>query len=151
VSKPVETINDELKQLIDDMFATMYGVNGIGLSAIQVGVPLRLFVVDITRGEKYVFINPEITWRSQETTSIREGCLSFPGVSAEVPRSSSIVFSYVSHITGRIESISAAGLYAICVQHEIDHLNGITFYDYLGPTQKAIVDSEHYSELNLRD
>ena len=134
VSKPVETVDDDLRALMDDMLETMYAAPGIGLAAIQVGVPKRVIVMDLAReGEppapRY-FINPEILWASEETAPYEEGCLSVPEIFDEVERPSQVKLRYLDY-NGKTVEEEAEGLYAVCIQHEMDHLEGVLFIDYL--------------------
>ena len=134
VSKPVETVDDDLRALMDDMLETMYAAPGIGLAAIQVGVPKRVIVMDLAReGEppapRY-FINPEILWASEETAPYEEGCLSVPEIFDEVERPSQVKLRYLDY-NGKVVEEEAEGLFAVCIQHEMDHLEGVLFIDYL--------------------
>jgi peptide deformylase len=134
VSKPVETVDDDLRALMDDMLETMYAAPGIGLAAIQVGVAKRVIVMDLAReGEppapRY-FVNPEILWASEETAPYEEGCLSVPEIYDEVERPSQVKLRYLDY-NGKVVEEDAEGLYAVCIQHEMDHLEGVLFIDYL--------------------
>ena len=134
VSKPVETVDDDLRALMDDMLETMYAAPGIGLAAIQVGVPKRVIVMDLAReGEppapRY-FVNPEILWASEETAPYEEGCLSVPEIFDEVERPSQVKLRYLDY-DGKTVEEDAEGLFAVCIQHEMDHLEGVLFIDYL--------------------
>ncbi len=134
VSAPVEQVDDEVRALMADMLETMYDAPGIGLAAIQIGVPKRVIVMDLAReGEpkapKY-FINPEILWRSEETAPYEEGCLSIPDIYDEIERPTRVRLTYLDQDGQRVEE-EADGLYAVCIQHEIDHCNGVLFIDYL--------------------
>lgn len=135
VSKPVEgAVTDELRRLMDDMLETMYDAPGIGLAAIQVGVPLRIIVMDLAKkGEppapRY-FINPEILWASEEKKGWEEGCLSVPEIYDEIERPARIRIRYLDY-DGKAVEEEAEGLYAVCLQHEMDHLEGTLFIDYL--------------------
>ena len=134
VSKPVETVDDDLRALMDDMLETMYAAPGIGLAAIQVGVPKRVIVMDLAReGEppapRY-FINPEILWASEDTLPYEEGCLSVPEIFDEVERPSQVKLRYLDY-NGKTVEEDAEGLFAVCIQHEMDHLEGVLFIDYL--------------------
>ena len=133
-SLPVEKVDDELRALMDDMLETMYAAPGIGLAAIQVGVPRRIIVMDISREEgvrepRY-FVNPEILWASEETIPYEEGCLSVPEVYDEVERPVRVKLRYLNYDGVEIEE-DAEGLYAVCIQHEMDHLEGVLFIDHL--------------------
>jgi len=130
---PVENFNSDLKYIVRDMFETMYAHNGIGLAANQVGINKRIVVVDISlKGEKKVLpialINPEITYQSKKKQIAEEGCLSFPGFFDKISRSVSIEVEYYD-INGKKQKILAEGLLARVLQHEIDHINGITFIE----------------------
>ena len=134
VSKPVETVDDDLRALMDDMLETMYAAPGIGLAAVQVGVPKRVIVMDLAReGEppapRY-FVNPEILWASEETAPYEEGCLSVPEIFDEVERPSQVKLRYLDY-HGKVVEEDAEGLYAVCIQHEMDHLEGVLFIDHL--------------------
>jgi len=130
---PVENFNSDLKYIVRDMFETMYAHNGIGLAANQVGINKRIVVVDISlKGEKKVLpialVNPEITYQSKKKQIAEEGCLSFPGFFDKISRSVSIEVEYYD-INGKKQKILAEGLLARVLQHEIDHINGITFIE----------------------
>ncbi len=133
VSQPVE-INDETRRLMDDMADTMYAEFGIGIAAIQIGVPKRVIVMDLKSGEgppePRFFVNPEIIWRSEETEVCDEGCLSIPNVFDQVERPARVRFTYLDY-DGRPHEEEAEGLLAVCIQHEMDHLDGVLFIDYL--------------------
>jgi peptide deformylase len=133
-STPVEAVDDELRALMDDMVETMYAAPGIGLAAVQVGVPKRVIVMDLAReGEPPAprhFVNPEITWSSEETAPYEEGCLSVPEVYDEVERASRVRLKYLNYAGEPVEE-EAEGLYAVCIQHEMDHLEGVLFIDRL--------------------
>jgi len=134
VSKPVERVDDELRALMDDMLETMYAAPGVGLAAVQVGVPKRVIVMDLAReGEppqpRY-FANPEITWRSEEMAVREEGCLSVPDVFDEVERPARVGLRYLDYDGAHVEE-EAEGLLAVCIQHEMDHLEGVLFIDHL--------------------
>ena len=134
VSKPVETVDDDLRTLMDDMLETMYAAPGIGLAAIQVGVAKRVIVMDLAReGEPAAprhFVNPEILWASEETAPYEEGCLSVPDIFDEVERPSRVKLRYLDYHGKTVEE-DAEGLFAVCIQHEMDHLEGVLFIDYL--------------------
>jgi peptide deformylase len=127
----VDTFDQEIFKLVNNMLETMYEAQGVGLAAIQVNVTKRIIVIDIseTRNQPLCLINPEITDK-KETIEWDEGCLSFPGVYAKVKRSKEIEVTFYDAL-GKIHKLSTGGLLAICIQHELDHLNGITFYDHL--------------------
>jgi peptide deformylase len=149
ISTPVETIDEELQTLIDDMFETMYKAPGIGLAAIQVGVPKRLLVMDLQEPESdeegappvknpMVFINPRIIEGSPEHSVYNEGCLSVPEQYAEVERPSRVRASWMDR-TGRIHEAELDGLLATCLQHEMDHLDGVLFIDHLSRLKRDMI------------
>jgi peptide deformylase len=142
VAKPVEKVDAELRRLMDDMLETMYGSIGIGLAAPQVGVPQRVIVIDVAReGEKanpMRIANPEILWRSEETTVAQEGCLSVPEHYADVSRAAKIRLRYLDH-ENEIREIEADGLLATCLQHEIDHLDGVLFVDHISALKRGMI------------
>jgi peptide deformylase len=133
-SEPVTEVDDGLRALMDDMLETMYAAPGIGLAAVQVGVPKRVIVMDLSKEEEAkaprFFVNPEIVWRSEETFSYEEGCLSVPEVYDEVQRPARVRLTYLNYQGERVEE-EAEGLYAVCIQHEMDHLEGVLFIDHL--------------------
>lgn len=138
VAKPVETFDDNLQILIDDMFETMYAAKGVGLAAPQIGVSLRLFVVDVIgdKTQQLVLINPEITHQEGEEL-YSEGCLSVPGAFDKVKRAKQVTVKGLDRFAKPCE-ITADGLLGECFQHEIDHLNGKLFIDLLSPLKKAM-------------
>ena len=164
VSTPVEQITPEIRTLVADMFETMYDAPGIGLAAIQIGVPWRVVTLDVAkRAEPPVeeppaeadaddsqekrdrqprnpiaFINPEITWSSEERSVYEEGCLSIPEYYEEVERPASVKVAYTD-LDGKRQEIEADGLLATCIQHEIDHLNGVLFIDHLSRLKRERV------------
>lgn len=142
VSTPVETVTDEVRQQLDDMLETMYAAPGIGLAAIQVGIPKRMLVIDVAReGEekKPLFIvNPEITWVSDEDKLYEEGCLSLPEQYAEVERPAEVKVSYLDR-NGEKQELHADGLLAVCLQHEMDHLDGVLFVDHLSALKRNMI------------
>ncbi|WP_033924190.1 peptide deformylase [Sphingomonas sp. 35-24ZXX] len=147
VSTPVETFDDDLRTLVADMFETMYDAPGIGLAAIQVGVPLRVLVIDLQSEEDEegkpiraprVFINPEILDPSADYTLYNEGCLSVPDQYADVERPSSIRARW-QDLDGKVHEEAMDGLMATCLQHEMDHLEGILFIDHLSRLKRQMV------------
>jgi len=134
VSQPVEKVDDELRALMDDMVETMYAAPGIGLAAVQIGVPKRVIVMDLSgqsdEKQPRYFVNPEILWSSDETAPYEEGCLSIPEYYDEVQRPSNVRIRYLDYNGEQIEE-EADGLYAVCIQHEMDHLQGVLFIDHL--------------------
>jgi peptide deformylase len=133
-STPVEAVDDALRALMDDMLETMYDAPGIGLAAIQVGVPQRVIVMDLAREDApkapRFLVNPEILWTSEETAPYEEGCLSVPEIFDEVERPARVRVRYLDYDGKTIEE-DAEGLFAVCVQHEMDHLDGVLFIDHL--------------------
>jgi peptide deformylase len=142
VSEPVKTIDKELRSLVDDMFETMYAAPGIGLAAIQIGVPKRVVTMDLAKKDEpkqpRVFINPEIVSASEEKSAYEEGCLSIPEYYEEVERPSSVKVKYLD-LDGKQHEIEANGLLATCLQHEIDHTNGVLFIDHISKLKRDMV------------
>ena len=138
-SEPVREITPEIRQLAADMLETMYDAPGVGLAAIQIGVPKRIITMDVSKSEDerqpLVLINPEILWASEEKRTYEEGCLSIPEYYEEVERPDRVRFRYMDLDGGTVEQ-DADGLMATCVQHEIDHLNGVLFIDYLSKLKR---------------
>ncbi|HEY7382052.1 MAG TPA: peptide deformylase [Beijerinckiaceae bacterium] len=138
-SEPVAEITDEIRTLARDMLDTMYDAPGIGLAAIQVGIPRRLVVIDLAKPEEekrpVVLVNPEITWSSEEKRVYEEGCLSIPEYYEEVERPDRIRFRYRT-LDGQTVEAEADGVLATCVQHELDHLNGVLFIDHLSKLKR---------------
>ena len=176
VSTPVETITPEIHALVADMFETMYDAPGIGLAAIQIGVPWRVVTLDVakraaseqadaeeqgaeTEGAQekrdaqprnpIAFINPQITWSSEERSVYEEGCLSIPEYYEEVERPASVKVSYTD-LDGKLQEIEADGLLATCLQHEIDHLNGVLFIDHLSRLKRERV-TKRFAKQARRD
>lgn len=141
-SEPVETVDAALRRLMDDMLETMYAAPGIGLSAIQVGIPKRVVVVDISDDEEkrapLRMANPEILRVSTDLATYEEGCLSLPEQYAEVSRPASVVVAYTDE-NNRRHTLEAEGLLATCIQHELDHLDGILFVDHLSAVKRSII------------
>ena len=142
VSQPIGQVDDDLRRLMDNMVETMYAAPGIGLAAIQVAVPKRLLVMD-TEGDgenpsPLFIINPEIVWESEELNVYNEGCLSVPEHYAEVERPESVKVRYLDY-DGKEQETLMTGLQATCVQHEIDHLDGIVFIDYLSRLKRNMI------------
>jgi peptide deformylase len=137
VAKPIAAEDARLRELIERMFATMYDANGIGLAATQVDVHERLIVIDVSeeRNQRLVLINPEVEWASPETRKGDEGCLSVPGIYDGVERSVAIKVRALDE-NGKSRSIEAEGLLAVCIQHEMDHLLGKVFVEYLSPLKR---------------
>ena len=142
VSNPVDHVGEEEQKLMDDMFETMYAAPGIGLAAIQIGIPKRIIVMDISRKKENKnplhFVNPEIVWKADEDTIYEEGCLSVPNQFAEINRPKECHVKYLDYF-GQPQLLKAQGLLATCIQHEIDHLEGILFIDYLSKLKKTMI------------
>jgi peptide deformylase len=139
VSEPVERVDEDVRKLVADMFETMYEAPGVGLAAIQVGVPKRVVTIDATRGEEekqpIALINPEIVWVSEEKIAHEEGCLSIPEYLDEVERPERVKVRFLD-LEGRAHELEADGLLARVVQHEIDHINGVLFIDHLSKLKR---------------
>jgi peptide deformylase len=142
VSDPVKTIDAETRKLVADMFETMYDAPGIGLAAIQIGVPKRVVTMDLSKREEeqkpHVFINPQLTWLSDEKLTREEGCLSIPEFYEEVERPSKVRVTYLD-LDGKERELEAEGLLATCLQHEIDHLNGVLFIDHISRLKRNLI------------
>ena len=142
VSKPVEKVTKDEQVLMDDMLETMYHANGIGLAAIQIGVPKRIIVMDIAKKDEkknpMYFVNPIIKNKNKELSTYEEGCLSVPNQFAEVDRPAKCEIEYLDY-NGDKKLLKANGLLATCIQHEMDHLEGILFIDYLSKLKKSII------------
>ena len=138
----LEKVDDELRILLDDMLETMYSAPGIGLAAVQIGILKRLIVIDISKDKEkknpIFLINPEIISKSKNTSIYEEGCLSLPGHFAEIERPEECQIKYIDY-NGKKKEMKANGLLATCIQHEIDHLNGILFIDYLSKLKKDMI------------
>ena len=141
-SKVVENVNDEIRSLMDDTLQTMHNAPGIGLAAIQIGVPKRIIVMDISKNDEknspQYFVNPIIKNKNIETSTYEEGCLSVPNFFAEVDRPKKCDVEYLDY-DGKKKTLNAEGLLATCIQHEMDHLEGILFIDYLSKLKKTMI------------
>jgi len=139
VSEPVKRIDAGIRKLVEDMFETQYDAPGLGLAAIQVGVANRVVTVDLSKKEEAheprVFINPEITWASEEKATREEGCLSIPEYYEDVERPVQVKVKYLD-LEGKAHEVAANGLFAICLQHEIDHINGVLFIDHISKLKR---------------
>ena len=142
ISKPVDKVGDDERKLMNDMLETMYASNGIGLAAIQIGVPKRIIVMDLSKkdenNEPRYFVNPIIKNKSEKISTREEGCLSILSVFAEVDRPSTCEVEYLDY-NGNKKILKADGLLATCIQHEMDHLEGILFIDYLSKLKKSMI------------
>jgi len=141
-SRPVEAVTDEHRQLMDDMLDSMYAADGIGLAAIQIGVDLRILVIDLEpKGDQrqpQFFVNPEVTWASDERTVYNEGCLSVPELYDDVERPAEVKVRYLDY-QGAPKEVHATGLLATCLQHEMDHLEGVLFIDHLSRLKRSMI------------
>ena len=153
-SETLEKVDNELKVLMDDMLETMYAAPGIGLAAVQVGILKRLIVIDVSKEKEkknpLFLINPKIISKSKNTSIYEEGCLSLPGYFAEIERPAECQIEYIDY-GGKKKEMKASGLLATCIQHEVDHLNGILFIDYLSKLKKDMIIKKlikHKKELN---
>ena len=153
-SEPIEKVDNDLRKLLDDMLETMYAAPGIGLAAVQVGILKRLIVIDISKDKEkknpLFLINPEIVSKSKNTSIYEEGCLSLPGHFAEIERPAECQINFLDY-NGKKKEISAKGLLSTCIQHELDHLNGILIIDYLSKLKKDMIIKKlvkHKKELN---
>ncbi len=139
---PVSAVDDDVRQLIDDMLETMYAAPGIGLAAPQIGVTKRVIVVDVADKDSprnpICLVNPEVLWQSEETSTHEEGCLSLPDMYADVERPAEVKVGYLDR-DGNRQEIEADGLLATCLQHEIDHINGVLFVDHLSALKRNII------------
>ncbi len=142
VSLPIDKVTKEDQKLMDDMLETMYHANGIGLAAIQIGIPKRIIVMDISKKEDeknpMYFVNPVINNRNKDMSTYEEGCLSVPNQFAEVDRPATCEVQYLDY-NGEKKILKASGLLATCIQHEMDHLEGILFIDYLSKLKKSMI------------
>ncbi|MEH6403113.1 MAG: peptide deformylase [Sneathiella sp.] len=145
ISRPVAEVTDEIRELVADMFETMYDAPGIGLAAVQVGEPKRLLVIDVVgknseteEPQPLAIINPEITWASDEDIAYEEGCLSVPEHYADVVRPAEIKLKFLD-LDGEAQELHAEGLLATCIQHEIDHLDGILFVDHISAIKRNMI------------
>ena len=141
ISQEVQKVDNGIRELMDDMLETMYKAPGIGLAAIQIGVPKRVIVIDLSKEGKKTplyFVNPRIIVKSKNNSTYEEGCLSVPGQFAEVDRPNECQVSYLDY-NGQKKELRAKGLLATCIQHEIDHLEGILFIDYLSKLKKNYI------------
>jgi len=142
ISKKVDKVGNDERKLMDDMLETMYAANGIGLAAIQIGVPKRIIVMDISKEpekkEPRYFVNPVIKNKNPEKATYEEGCLSVPNQFAQIDRPSRCDIEYLDY-NGEKQILNAEGLMATCIQHEIDHLEGILFIDYLSKLKRSII------------
>ena len=149
ISKPVDGVGKEERKLMDDMLQTMYAANGIGLAAIQIGIPKRIIVIDLNRDEiqkkPMYFVNPVIKNKDPLKATYEEGCLSVPNQFAEVDRPSKCEVEYLDY-DGNKKLLKADGLLATCIQHEMDHLEGILFIDYLSKLKKSMIIKKLYKK-----
>jgi len=149
-AQPVTDVNDEIRKVISNMFETMYAENGVGLAATQVDIHQRIVVIDVSENKEhpYVLINPEIIRKSDDTLINEEGCLSVPGCYAKVDRSVDVTVKALDE-NGKEFTLDGEELLAICIQHELDHLNGILFVDYLSPLKRQRIKKKLEKEARL--
>ena len=154
ISKPVENVGVEEQILMTDMLETMYAANGIGLAAIQIGIPKRIIVIDLNRDEiqkkPMYFVNPIIKNKNSECSTYEEGCLSVPNQFAEVDRPSTCEVEYLDY-NGNKKILKATGLLSTCIQHEMDHLEGVLFIDYLSKLKKTMIIKKLSKQKNKSD
>ena len=154
VSMDIETVTDEIRTLIDDMADSMYAADGIGLAAVQIGVPKRVIVIDIDQkdGKKNprAFINPKLTWASEEMAVFEEGCLSVPEIWDDVERPARIKAEYLDR-DGKKQILEADGMLATCLQHEMDHLNGVLFIDHLSRLKRSMAIKKLTTATKLKE
>jgi len=154
ISQPVDHVGENEQKLMDDMIETMYAANGIGLAAIQIGFPQRIIVMDISKDKKnkspMYFVNPIILNKAIEQSTYEEGCLSVPNIFVEVNRPSTCEVEYLDY-NGEKKLLKAEGLLATCIQHEIDHLEGILFIDYLSKLKKSMIIKKLSKQKNKPD
>ena len=140
--KPLESVNDDTRKLMNDMLETMYKAPGIGLAAVQIGILKRIVVIDVSKDKEkkdpIFLVNPEITYRSKKTAVYEEGCLSLPGHFAEIERPAECTTKFIN-FDGKEKELKAEGLLSTCIQHEVDHLNGVLFIDYLSILKKDMI------------
>ena len=141
-SKKVDVVNDDIRALMDDMLDTMYDAPGIGLAAIQIGIPQRVIVIDLSKNDEkknpFYFVNPEIITKSNKDASYEEGCLSVPNQFAEISRPNTCKVKFLDY-DGDEKIMEVEGLLATCIQHEMDHLEGILFIDYLSKLKRSMI------------
>lgn len=154
-SAPLERVDDETRRFMDEMLATMYAADGLGLAAVQVGVPRRMITIDVARREDenaprapIFLINPELLWTSDDTAVHGEGCLSIPEYYADVERPARVRVAYLDR-NGEKQEIEANGILAVCLQHEIDHLHGKLFIDYLSKLKRDMVVKKFTKQAKL--
>ena len=139
VSEPVKTVDAGVRALVNDMFETMYEAPGVGLAAIQIGVPKRIVTADTAKKDEekrpQVFLNPEVVWSSEDKATYEEGCLSIPEYYEEVERPAQVRIRFTD-LDGKLHEEDADGLFATCIQHEIDHLNGVLFIDHISKLKR---------------
>jgi peptide deformylase len=154
VSTPVENVDADVRRLIDDMIESMYAADGIGLAAVQIGVPKRVIVMDLDQKDgkrnPRVFVNPKILWASEEKATFEEGCLSVPEIWEEVERPARIKAEHLDR-EGKLVTLEADGLLATCLQHEMDHLEGILFIDHISRLKRSIALRKLQKAKRLKD
>jgi peptide deformylase len=154
VSEPVKTVDDDVRKLMDDMVDTMHDAPGIGLAAIQIGVPKRIVVIDLAKKDEppqpQYFVNPEIVWSSEEKATYEEGCLSIPEYYEDVERPARIRARYLDR-DGKPQEIEAEGLLATALQHEIDHTNGVLFIDHISKLKRDRVTKKFVKQAKQKE
>lgn len=154
VSEPVAKVDDDIRRLVADMIESMYAANGIGLAAVQIGVPKRVLVMDLAQQEgkkdPKAYINPKILWASDELAAMEEGCLSVPEIWDEVKRPARIRAEYLDE-HGKKHTLEADGLLACCLQHEMDHLDGVLFIDHLSRLKRTMALKKLTKAKKLKD
>ncbi len=154
ISKPVANVGIEEQKIMDDMLDTMYDAKGIGLAAIQIGIPKRIIVMDISKGDEkknpMFFVNPTIKKKHKENSIYEEGCLSVPNYFAEINRPKECEVEFLDY-NGKKKILKAEGLFATCIQHEMDHLEGVLFIDYLSKLKKTIIVKKLSKQKNKPD
>ena len=151
IAEPVDVVDDSIRQLVDDMFETMYDARGIGLAATQVNVHKRVVVIDLSedKSEQLVLINPEVTVLEGEPLAMQEGCLSVPGFYEDVTRIEHVLLKALGR-DGKPYELEATGLLAVCIQHELDHLNGKLFVDYLSNIKRTRIRQKLEKQQRIR-
>ena len=156
VSEPLSEVGDEMRRLMDDMLETMYAAPGIGLAAVQIGEPKRIIVMDLAKEKDnephspLFFVNPKLLWASPDLVTCEEGCLSVPDLYEEVERPSRVRVSFLDYF-GKAQEIDADGMLAVCLQHEMDHLEGVLFIDHLSKLKRSIALRKLQKAKRLKD
>ena len=152
-SQAIVNFDNNIKKLMDDMLETMYAAPGIGLAAIQIGIAKRVIVIDVSKDQKkspFFFVNPEIIWKSESKGSYEEGCLSIPNQFALVERPEKCKVKYLDY-NGQQRILEAEGILSTCIQHEVDHLNGVLFIDHLSKLKKSLIEKKASKQKKERE